>query len=616
MMKKYLLFFCIIFLGSAVFANVSNKGEYKWLADIVQSDDYDLSEKFDMINADKSLSFEARIELYDYLYPYMIKSNNVDLRLAYYSQQAINHIYIFKLDKVKFYLDKASELSKQINNPKVLAIYYHATGDYHNHYNDEVQAHLNYYKCLEYYEKTETPVTELIPVFYNLSFTYIQKEDTFSLKKIIDKIEEPIKKSGDWDDLETLYIIKAYYYGCLSKNNKDDKNYLDSVILYNRKAIEIYEKTPDNPFGNEIIAYIYNYLATNLLEKEEIDTAYISNLISKSGQLAHPLDTTMLVNNLWASGQMHYQSKEYRQAKSNFINQMHLMNKWNASDNLMMYTNLYNILSEISYQEKEYLQAWEYERMKSEYLKQVSDKEKYEIIQDLQTKYEVEKKEQEINFLTQKDKTNKLIISLICVLGVFFLIAMVFIIRYLRRNKQYVEAELRYTLLDKELKEGELEIERLEKCEAKLAVLWKSEELLKKDEELKNLKTEREQYIQTQKKKLEKSSPDKWKVILWDLQNKISKTHYIPKERRNEYLHRLDKMDYSFLSNLYQYYQGKLSTTNIYYCVCFALGMKIEYISTCLSVETGSIHTARKRLKSSFGLTPDDDLDLFLKGFI
>jgi len=102
-------------------------------------------------------------------------------------------------------------------------------------------------------------------------------------------------------------------------------------------------------------------------------------------------------------------------------------------------------------------------------------------------------------------------------------------------------------------------------------------------------------------------------IFLNDIIKLINKN--LPK--KNEYVDLLNRIDRPYFKRLESLYNGNLSVHYLKYCVCFAIGMKIDEVSECFSIEQSSVHMIRYRLKKKFGLSINDDLDLFLqKGII
>jgi len=82
---------------------------------------------------------------------------------------------------------------------------------------------------------------------------------------------------------------------------------------------------------------------------------------------------------------------------------------------------------------------------------------------------------------------------------------------------------------------------------------------------------------------------------------------------KEEYIELLKHIDGQFIYTLKHIYDGNLSIPYIKYCICFAIGMKIEEVSECFSIEQSSVHMVRYRLKKKFGLNNHEDFDVFLR---
>ena len=83
--------------------------------------------------------------------------------------------------------------------------------------------------------------------------------------------------------------------------------------------------------------------------------------------------------------------------------------------------------------------------------------------------------------------------------------------------------------------------------------------------------------------------------------------------KKDDYIELLKCIDKPFIYALKSVYNGNLSIPNLKYCICFAIGMDIDDVSECFSIEQSSVHQIRYRLKKKFGLNNNEDLDVFLK---
>ena len=210
-----------------------------------------------------------------------------------YLEKADSCIRNYAIDQAKIYIDSAALYEKQINDPSVLGFLYSIYGDYYSFKLNEWEAHSNYYKAIAYYEKAGK-TDYLIEIYHNLAFSYIQKHDTETLKKIIDKLlsisstQNENENENENENKINTYRIIAFYYGILYEKEKLAFS-LDSAIYYDKQAISIYETTASSSPSvarPEDIAYNYLNVASNLLEKSFIHPDTVDYYLAKAENLA------------------------------------------------------------------------------------------------------------------------------------------------------------------------------------------------------------------------------------------------------------------------------------------------------------------------------------------
>lgn len=561
------------------------------------------------------------------------KASKIDLLVFDYICKADAFFFKYDIDSMKLSLDAAFYHVDDVLNSAVLGSLYSYYGIYFSTKQLDNQAHLYYYKAIEYYEKAEK-LEFLIPIYNNLAFSYLQKHDTESLKKIIDKMRLIAFKRKDISDYINTYCVLSFYFNCLYEKDKEQSLFLDSAIYYDREVISIYENTEGLSVRDEDIAYNYLNLASNLLEKEPMDRDLIKSYLKKSEDLMNKEDSTMLYNQYWVKGRIAYKQQKYSEAEQLFNTQLTIMDQWLQGAPLSMYAEVFEMLAKVSEVQKKYVEALEYERRRIGYLNQIHDVQKYEKVRELETRYEVEKKEQAIVQLTELNKFRQKISYLYLGLFILGVVACVFVIHWSRQKRKAANAQLELSRLEKhdamlqvQLKEEQLKKTQLEKYEALLDSHFKKEQLSEMDEVLSGLKEEQEQlnrrideYAEKVKayenRKPEESlfatvNPNNTSLVrdIYELVNK----RLGDEPEQEEYLERLRRTEDWFFAALRAKSADELSPLNVKYCVCFFIDMKTEHIATCMSVESGTVLITRHRLKTKLRIGRGVDITTFLK---
>lgn len=160
-----------------------------------------------------------------------ITLSDTESKVMHYLNEADTYIRSYHFEPAKVYLDSAFLYKKKVNDHNILGYLYAKYGDYYSLIPNEAQAHFNYYKAINYYQKAER-TDLLIPIYHNIAFSYIQKNDTKSLKKIIDKMQ-PLITEKDTSNIIDTYCILAFYYNATYEKEKLSI-FLDSAIYYDK----------------------------------------------------------------------------------------------------------------------------------------------------------------------------------------------------------------------------------------------------------------------------------------------------------------------------------------------------------------------------------------------
>lgn len=556
------------------------------------------------------------------------KQSHEERKMDYHIRKANQYTAEYNLNKTREQLDSASLYINGVDNPSLKGLYHLVRGDYYNHSLMEVESHLDYYQALHYLEKVN--LQEYLPYLYhNLAFWYIEKNDAPNLKVIMDKINK-LEQSGRQDTI-ILLNLNAHYYKCLFNKNKDRTDWLDSCISYNQRVAAVFE-TGKSDILPEEMAYTYANLAANTIRKGDQNPA--AGYLEKACKLASPQDTAIIVNCLWIEGEINYKNEDYQGAKEVFLRQLDLMEKWKPDEKLSIYIDIYERLSRIAMQENDYETAFRYEQKKDACVEKIHDAEKYRITQELQTKYETNKKDMEIAQWKALSASRKKINNLTWGIAALISVCFFFVIRWLHAKRKTEQAKLEVVRLEKNevelqaaLKEEKLKQVELEKYEALLDSHFKDREISGMDGKLCELENERnhlvgqiEEYgkrLRQYERGIRQKPGVHFKNSLY-LEAVTSMERLINKNlsdssKKSDYIEKLTRLDELFFERLTSCYDEPLSAINIKYCICFALGMEADDMAVCLSVEKRSLYVTRHRLRKKLNTDVGIDFEAFLR---
>lgn len=478
-----------------------------------------------------------------------------------YSRIAHNDIFLGDISHAKLVLDSATIFLQKANDNNTIALYHYVSGDYYNMMLDETNAHKHYYEAIRYYEQSKKGYLRAIYILHNISFSYIQKKDLSNLEIARNRMANIVSKADKNLSIDVAYTrVQAFYYSILYQN-KLKECYLDSAIILDKKVIDLFKSDLKEELRPEEIAYNYLNLVVNSLKKEEVDYSQLGSLVDSAISLASPTDTVMQVNCLWVKGQIYKEQKRIKDAVDIMKGQLQLMNNWSVSKNLVMYADLYNNLAEVCMDLNEYKEAFLYQQEELKYRKQILDNEKYQIISDIQVKYETEKKENQIKHQEQII----FFLSILCLLiaiGAFLAIKWKRVIKLVNLKQKTIV--------------------KLQKSEAKL---------------------------QMQNEEARENIQEDQNILVRKVSSLVREKLLIYPDDQKKYLDKLETID---RDSIFILKNRNFNDLRIQYCICFGIGMKKEHISLCYNIVDQTIRKHRSTIKADLELEKDDDLNMYL----
>jgi tetratricopeptide (TPR) repeat protein/tRNA A-37 threonylcarbamoyl transferase component Bud32 len=315
-------------------------------------------------------------------------------------------------------------------------------------------------KALELYRAVgnhyyEVMMMEYIGMFYSKKFYNNEKALEYYLEAA--KIGER----------EGVIIPTCRVYMSLGEFYKDQKNY-EKSSQYLEKAIKICKDTKDKKQRSWLIT-AYSQKGELLEELKDYDRAlvYLNHALKLEMQyesvLFTPYDNP--INILIDIGQVHYKKGEFQTAITNYkkaldyalelqlIEEQAFCYKYigeiqlargdlrNASVNLdkslamakkiketLLIKDNYNLLTDLYQQQGNYKKALDYHRLYADLKDKIYDEQSAESLAEMQTRYETEKKEREIELLKKNDQVLELTLSRQRLTIIVFIIGFVLIV--------------------------------------------------------------------------------------------------------------------------------------------------------------------------------------------
>jgi len=272
-------------------------------------------------------------------------------------------------------------------------------------------------------------------------------------------------------------------------------------------------------------------------------------------------------------------------------------------------TNVVGALSAFYQQQGDYKKALEFQKEVTEYSNKNFKQKQAVNAEKLEIQYEMEKKNNEMEILKEKERNRRLqsylygAIALVAVLGLLIMYrANHFRMRYaLQREKQ-----LRLEKQESEL-QVKLEKEEQARLKAEQQLLEAQQQQLKKEVMANVLQLEhKNQTLLNIKDKLAEGDKVNMQKILKE--EMILDSNFEHAKLQIQQVH----PDFFYLVN--EKAQRKLTTLDLKLCAYLYLQMDTRQIAQLMNIEAKSVRMSRYRIKQKLGLEKDDDLNSFLQG--
>jgi len=601
------------------------------LYEIVTDEEISYARKIELVSSHSSLTLYS--EYFDKLYPLYNKllvesKDHSDMEGLFFCYCSIADLYFYSWDRdnTEKYLNLADVYLDQVNNILNLALYYRIKAQYMQLFQPDrmPEAVNNYQNSLSYYEKSGVKgrEDEMAIILRNLSIgAYLRYDSTY--------IDKNIRRLNEFSEYSNSPTVLYYYMDVMSSSfavsyyYTSDDRFLDSIIYYHQKCLELYEKGLLPKSFDYLCVELYTIVAETFSMKKTPDIAVIDSLLSIA--IANDVDSLGMARVFQTKAHTYFyrnmiDSAEFMALKS----QSYLESNSRNKDYSLEKRNI-DLLRTLYEKKGDYKKVIEFNNLWSDKNAEIRSNE----VKELELQFEAEMKETELKRLYAEalyhENRNKLFV-LTCALLFLATFFLLFFLQFKKRNLKnqlaLIDAEREETKLKVRLKEEQTVKMQLEKYMALSDFRLKELELIGKTKDLELLYKDKEdldkqvelfrQKVEAFEAQIEKEThegSDLQYVITEDLRRLFSRQ---PSEY-NKYIDKLENLNKSYIDTINAKSDGDLSLSYLKYCVCFALGMGSNEVAECFNIEITSVHMIRYRIKKKFRLSNDDDLSQFLQ---
>lgn len=585
-MKTFFIFFFLIPVFGFAASQVHLTSVEKQLNSILSTEIPDTAvwKALRLVTEDDSLSLEETEAFYvKNIFPYLErkKADISYLTLAVvYRSRALTVSRIGRTDDYRKYMEiaynhilKVGDTGYQELRQKGAVCYSYASMQMF--IGDVAKAHKIYYQAIRAAEKIKD-YNKVMESFYALAVYYTQVKDTKRLDNILADIREVFQKAGNNVPPSAYY---SWYSVATVRYSLDDDCPVmrDSAMLYSRKSLDLVEKYgPELTHGTANLAWNYYNHALFFIDKPYVNEDSASYYLEKARKVPqrlkmHAREVELNVRCAYAT--LYKSQGRYPKAIKEFKDALRMMdvdtvNNGIRQERLDAYENIVSMDSALG----NYKEAFVFQQKIIGYHKQVYDSDLARQLDEISTKFGVEKKNMELQNMKERERQHTIILrllvgSLIAALVIIAFIVWVYILHRRRLQDQLYQAAL----------ESEVNLQKLESVKSQYSDL---KETIESKQISRNFEI----------------GVEKMKAIVMAAR--------LDSFVRDEYIKRLSDIDLIELERQFATSISQMTQMDVKYILCFYLEFEARDIATIFNVEPASVYTVRYRLRKKFKENP------------
>ena len=512
------------------------------------------------------------------------------------------------------YIDSVNAIATKNDDPLISAYAAYFSAYQEASYYENRKAIPFIHKSLSFLEKSKGDIHLDFKINYLLYGIYTDWNDLPNSEKYALKSIDLALKSGNKNYLSNAYAAMAVVYTYHFDKSKETKDYT-KVIDYIDRAIALY-----NDYPGQVAGFTYtiarnnkaNYLLVlqpNITPEIRKEIIFNANESLRVGKNLFRSETTQ-AGSLGILSELEMRDKNFDKAEEYLLRAETIL----STRKPIYYHIMIRVVSTLAslYEQKGDLKkALEYQKKAVQYHNEAFNANEASTVKKLEAQYQTEKKEKEVQLLTERSESQRKQKLLYAGLGIIGLITAFYMFRsYHYRLKYSLQREKQ---LDSENKEAELQI-RFEKEEK--ARLKAEQELMSlhqqklQDEVMANQLhiQHKNEVLQQLKEKIEDDKSLNLNQIIREenlLDNDFEKAKF-----------QIQEIHPNFFKTLNEKAKQKLTSLDLKYCAYFYLGMDTKQIANLLNVEPKSVRMTKYRLKQKFGFEGETDLVNYLKEIV
>ncbi|KFF11057.1 hypothetical protein IW15_18030 [Chryseobacterium soli] len=508
--------------------------------------------------------------------------------------------------------NEALKLSQKLNNKILLGLSWHNKGFVEMNLYESDLAMQYFFKSLELLESSKEYVT-ISKNYYYIYGLYAEKGELDKEIKYANSCIEFAEKSMDPETLCLAYqAIGTVFSDQYEKTSKPEmwqksvKAFEKSLAIFNENSEQIVSQ---NQFGIVSLNLANLYISQERpLQKDKI-LFYTKSAIENAKKNN---DIIIQVNALQILSDLAKKEKNDSKAEKHLLQAKDLVEKNTFKDEYLN-SSVYYSLANFYEEKKKPNEALFFYKKYIDYFSKLNDHRKKSNIRILEAKFQTQKKEEQLQLLTQKNRLQESLIYLYLAMAILAILGSVFLYR---SNKFKLKFEKQKSIvLETQKEEAELltklKEEENARIEAENRLIVTQKEQMQKQLLAGALQIEhKNELLQSLKEKFNQEKfTDKAQLKLHQiLQSEMQIDNNLDQVKND-----LQDINPEFFKKLNEKSGQKLTTLDLKYCAAIHSNLNTKQIAMLFSVEPESVRMSKYRIKQKLNLGKNDDLEDYLK---
>jgi hypothetical protein len=504
------------------------------------------------------------------LLPHFLEfSKNAELRkqnlAEIYLILSDNYLYVENVSESLTAIDTLLYYADNIQNSYERAYYYRKYAERQDKIGNRKLGHEYIYKAINIYDKLGGCEKEIERCYYVIAGDYAIISEMNGLRDMKNKIKALYNKIGTNQILYDYYAVQAIYYSLFYEFELPEKNYyIDTSILYFKKAISIIEN-----YGNELdddvvpawmyfnVAYLYS------LKNETIFSDSITVYLNKSekAKKGDYVDVEIELSINYLRIKKFYDEQQYELAEKEALKSLSVIVETKRNSLLPISCETYEILSGIYQKTGNSILALKYHKILLDIYKKQFNIEKTESLNEMNMKFETEKKETQIKFLEQKIAAERKLLIAITLLVISLMASIGFLIWNFKLRRENLEQAVYESALVAELQREELK------------------------------------QLESVKEKIQNNTAE----IVAEQVKLLIEESVIPKDKKIKYIENIADMSLEIVEKINASSIEKMSMMDLKYVICFMIDMNVKDIGLLFNIYPDSVRKVHYRIRKKIG---------------